>query len=41
MMEEIEQRAPELPLYTLDVQAMDLGADTQAVGMELLETESL
>ncbi len=39
-MEEIEKQAPELPLYTLDVQAMDLGADTKAVGMELLETES-
>jgi hypothetical protein len=32
--------APGLPLYTLDVQAMDLGASTKAVGMELLETES-
>jgi hypothetical protein len=39
-MEEIEKQAPELPLYTLDVQAMDLGAETKAVGMELLETES-
>ncbi|HEY2119732.1 MAG TPA: hypothetical protein VGH37_11150 [Candidatus Acidoferrum sp.] len=37
---EIEKKAPELPLYTLDVQAMDLGASTKAVGMELLETES-
>jgi hypothetical protein len=40
MIEEMEQKAPELPLYTLDVQAMDLGADVRAVGMELLETES-
>lgn len=37
---ETEKTAPELPLYTLDVQAMDLGASTKAVGMELLETES-
>jgi hypothetical protein len=37
---ETEKQAPELPLYTLDVQAMDLGASTKAVGMELLETES-
>ena len=37
---ETEKQAPELPLYTLDVQAMDLGAQTKAVGMELLETES-
>ena len=35
-----EKKAPELPLYTLDVQAMDLGAGEKAVGMELLETES-
>ncbi len=37
---EPEKKAPELPLYTLDVQAMDLGATEKAVGMELLETES-
>jgi hypothetical protein len=37
---ETEKHAPELPLYTLDVQAMELGTDTKAVGMELLETES-
>ncbi len=37
---ENEKQAPELPLYTLDVQAMELGAETKAVGMELLETES-
>ncbi len=40
MQAETEQKAPELPLYTLDVQAMDLGASEKAVGMELLETES-
>lgn len=37
---ETEKQAPELPLYTLDVQAMELGAETKAVGLELLETES-
>lgn len=37
---EIEKKAPELPLYTLDVQAMDLGASAKAVGMELLETKN-
>lgn len=37
---ETEKQAPELPLYTLDVQAMELGAGTKAVGLELLETES-
>jgi hypothetical protein len=31
---------PELPPYSLDVQAMDLGAETKAVGLELIETES-
>ena len=30
----------ELPPYSLDVEALDLGADTTAVGLELLETES-
>lgn len=40
MQAENEKQAPELPLYTLDVQAMDLGTQTKAVGMELLETES-
>jgi len=35
-----EPKAPELPAYSLDVQAMDLGADTKAVGLELIETES-
>lgn len=31
---------PELPPFSLDVQALDLGAATKAVGLELLETES-
>jgi len=35
-----EQDLPELPPYSLDVQAMDLGAETKAVGLELIETES-
>lgn len=35
-----EKNLPDLPPYSLDVQAMDLGADTKAVGLELIETES-
>ncbi|HTZ31216.1 MAG TPA: hypothetical protein VMH31_02090 [Methylomirabilota bacterium] len=35
-----EETMPELPPYSLDVQAMDLGAETKAVGLELIETES-
>jgi hypothetical protein len=35
-----EENLPDLPPYSLDVQAMDLGAETKAVGMELIETES-
>jgi len=35
-----ESGAPELPLFSLDVQALDLGADVKAVCLELLETES-
>ena len=35
-----EVNLPDLPPYSLDVQAMDLGAETKAVGMELIETES-
>jgi len=35
-----ETRPPELPLYSLDVQAMDLGGATKAVGLELVETDS-
>jgi len=35
-----EEAMPELPPYSLDVQAMDLGAATKAVGLELIETES-
>jgi hypothetical protein len=30
----------ELPPFSLDVEALDLGADTTAVGLELLDTES-
>jgi hypothetical protein len=37
---ETEIKAPELPLFTLDVQAMELGEEIKAVGLELLETES-
>jgi len=32
--------ALELPAFSLDVQALDLGTDVKAVGLELLETES-
>jgi hypothetical protein len=32
--------ALELPPFSLDVQAMDLGLDVKAVGMELMETEN-
>jgi hypothetical protein len=35
-----EQNVPELPPYSLDVQAMDLGSETKAAGLELIETES-
>jgi len=35
-----ESGAPELPLFSLDAQALDLGAVVKAVGLELLETES-
>jgi hypothetical protein len=35
-----EETVPDLPVYSLDVQAMELGADTKAVGLELIETES-
>jgi len=35
-----ENNLPDLPPYSLDVQAMDLGAETKAVGLELIETES-
>ena len=32
--------APDLPPFSLDVQALDLGADVSAAGLQLLETES-
>lgn len=35
-----EENLPDLPPYSLDVQAMDLGAETKAVGLELIETET-
>jgi len=35
-----ENPALQLPPFSLDVQAMELGADTKAVGLELIETES-
>jgi hypothetical protein len=35
-----EQTVPELPPYSLDVQSMDLGTETKAAGLELIETES-
>jgi hypothetical protein len=35
-----ENSPPDLPPYSLDVQAMDLGLGVKAVGLELIETES-
>ena len=35
-----ERSAPDLPPYSLNVQALDLGSGTKAVGLELIETES-
>jgi hypothetical protein len=35
-----ENPPPDLPPYSLDVQAMDLGPGVKAVGLELIETES-
>lgn len=35
-----ESEALDLPAFSLDVQALDLGADVKAIGLELLETES-
>ena len=35
-----ENPAPDLPPYSLDVQVLDLGSGTRAVGLELIETES-
>lgn len=34
------ERAMELPLFSLDVETLDLGSDVKAVGLELLGTES-
>jgi len=35
-----ENPVPDLPPYSLDVQAMDLGPGVKAVGLELIETEN-
>jgi hypothetical protein len=35
-----ENPLPDLPLYSLDIQALELGADVKAFGLELIETES-
>jgi hypothetical protein len=35
-----ENSIPDLPTYSLDVQAMDLGPGVKSVGLELIETES-
>jgi hypothetical protein len=35
-----ESSGLDLPPFSLDVQAMELGVDTKAVGLELIETES-
>jgi hypothetical protein len=35
-----ENAPPDLPPYSLDVQAMDLGPGVKAVGLELIETQS-
>ena len=35
-----DMNTPDLPPYSLDVQPMELGAETKAVGLELMETES-
>jgi hypothetical protein len=35
-----ENPVPDLPQYSMDVQALELGAEIKAVGLELIETES-
>jgi hypothetical protein len=35
-----ESEALDLPAFSLDVQALELGADVKAIGLELLETDS-
>jgi hypothetical protein len=35
-----ESEALDLPAFSLDVQALDLGTDVKAIGLELLETDS-
>ena len=36
----LDPSALQLPPFSLDVEALDLGADVKAIGLELLETES-
>lgn len=36
----VEKKALELPPYSLDVEELDLGSETKAVGLELVETEN-
>jgi hypothetical protein len=36
----VDPGALDLPPYSLDVETLDLGAEVQAVGLELIETEN-